>query len=859
MRAENRSRRHGRAKLVLLTIVSLALRCGASTLADSVVSIDTGSLSGTSGDLAFDFISGGSSLNSVTISGFSSDGTPGAVTPSGSVTGTLPGAVTLTTADFFNEYLTGFTFATTISFTVSQTENAPAAGGVPDEFSFYLLDSTGSNSLITTSDPTGADAVFALGSDQSQAVYRSPEVTTTVQTVATVPEPGTFGIWVFTLCGLILLRVRRRVGELRRLRRWAAAALAMCGVTAAMGQVNPADDIGPPFYQFQGGGALYYQPTLPIIIPAPQGAQGCVSYSDYPTFHEPAAASPPDRYPLTDCSDYSSSTDAADDMFQTQSLDVSTTVNGVQMTMAGLTHETADELHVYASANLYGVGPSNGGIADAAATYYQQNLLPIGAGITPGTPLTLTYDVKGAGIGAGTAVWIFVWSDGNEAENQWYPNSLTDVTGKMSVTIVLGPSGRYTILLEAFTLNENPNTQTYAYASWAYENEGFAVGQWKTVDAFDDPSSNTTVRGVTKTGEKAGVAAPDGGPTTGWSETPQGTFESLVAPGDNAGYTVAYGMNDSGTIVGAFQQKEGASSAYHGFLYKNSSYTTYDIAGAASTELLGINDAGDLVGNSTVSGQPEQGFLQLASGGAPIAFAIPNASLTSVDGVNSSHTVVGRWVDPNNVTHGFIQAVGGTPISFDFPGATGTYPYSITDAGTVSGYFIDTAGNFHGFVGPITGLRQYDLSGTLKTAATALNNEGVVAGTFQDSAGIEHGFTAQICDPDISSQFKIAGSGFLLNHATGEFTQQVTVTNISGKTVSGPLLVLFRNLPNGVMMDKGNQISGCVAPGAPFVTANLPGGKLGPGKTFTVTADFANYSKGGITYTPAVLQGSGIP
>src|SRR5690348_5894551 len=68
-------------------------------------SIDTSSLSGTSAQLAFDFIDGGPPPNTASVSGFATDGTLGAVSTVGGVVGTLPNTVTLTDSAFFNEYL----------------------------------------------------------------------------------------------------------------------------------------------------------------------------------------------------------------------------------------------------------------------------------------------------------------------------------------------------------------------------------------------------------------------------------------------------------------------------------------------------------------------------------------------------------------------------------------------------------------------------------------------------------------------------------------------------------------------------------------------------------------------------------
>ena len=57
---------------------------GASSLrADTIVTVDTSTLAGTSAQIAFDFIDGGPPSNTVTISGFTTDGTLGNPVPTG--------------------------------------------------------------------------------------------------------------------------------------------------------------------------------------------------------------------------------------------------------------------------------------------------------------------------------------------------------------------------------------------------------------------------------------------------------------------------------------------------------------------------------------------------------------------------------------------------------------------------------------------------------------------------------------------------------------------------------------------------------------------------------------------------------
>lgn len=159
------------------------------------VSVTTTPIKGAVGFLAFDFL-GGSPVenNTVTISGFSTDAVLGTLTPSGDATGTIsPGPGTLDDGQFFNEFLQAVTYGTTITFQLDLTTNA-AVSGIPDNFSFYLLDST--QAPFTTSDPTGADSMFSInvtGPALTPDVFTSSSATATVTAAGSgVPEPGAF-------------------------------------------------------------------------------------------------------------------------------------------------------------------------------------------------------------------------------------------------------------------------------------------------------------------------------------------------------------------------------------------------------------------------------------------------------------------------------------------------------------------------------------------------------------------------------------------------------------------------------------------------------------------------------------------
>ncbi len=180
----------------------------------------------------------------------------------------------------------------------------------------------------------------------------------------------------------------------------------------------------------------------------------------------------------------------------------------------------------------------------------------------------------------------------------------------------------------------------------------------------------------------------------------EGVLTTLDFPG--ASDTYAYGINESGTVVGYWDllDANGNLLAYHGFMWKDGAFTEVNFPGSGDTAVLGINARGDFVGvwDSGVSSPIGHGFVcprqrQCFSFDVPVA----GATVTQADEINAHGEITGVYLDVDGLEHAFLVA-GATFTSFDFPGATNTSAWGINSAGQIVGSYFAADGSRHGFL-----------------------------------------------------------------------------------------------------------------------------------------------------------------
>lgn len=232
---------------------------------------------------------------------------------------------------------------------------------------------------------------------------------------------------------------------------------------------------------------------------------------------------------------------------------------------------------------------------------------------------------------------------------------------------------------------------------------GYAQSNTYTFNSIDFPTaSSTSLFGINNSGQIVGTYSVDGVTTHGFLLS-NGQFTTIDAPIANVTGTFLSGINNSGVIVGTYVSGKDSGFVLTGGQFSSVSFPSascapvFCTAGAIlNTILRGVNDAGQIVGfyqsdrltplpPSPALGFAVHGFLLAAGNYVQLDF--PGASQTLTNGINNLGQIVG------NSSSGAFLFSGGTFSSLPFPGAT-----AINNVGTIIGNKFDSSLNSHAFV-----------------------------------------------------------------------------------------------------------------------------------------------------------------
>ena len=102
--------------------------------------------------------------------------------------------------------------------------------------------------------------------------------------------------------------------------------------------------------------------------------------------------------------------------------------------------------------------------------------------------------------------------------------------------------------------------------------------------------------GINKWGTIVGYYGPDMPSSNGFKRFSNGTTHILDFPGSVPGWTIPTGINDLGTVVGSY--RDITTNLHHGFIFHNGQWATLDYPHASDTQLVGITNTGQIIGNA---------------------------------------------------------------------------------------------------------------------------------------------------------------------------------------------------------------------------------------------------------------------
>ncbi len=108
---------------------------------------------------------------------------------------------------------------------------------------------------------------------------------------------------------------------------------------------------------------------------------------------------------------------------------------------------------------------------------------------------------------------------------------------------------------------------------------------------------------------------------------------------------------------------------------------------------------------------------------------------------------------------------------------------------------------------------------------------------------------ATVAPINVTKDLSVKAGGFVFNRTTRQFSQTLTITNISSTPLTGPLELVLLNLKNATLLNQSGTYQG-----NPYITI-LGSDSLGVGQSLTFTLIFADPTLATISYTPEFFMG----
>jgi len=200
-------------------------------------------------------------------------------------------------------------------------------------------------------------------------------------------------------------------------------------------------------------------------------------------------------------------------------------------------------------------------------------------------------------------------------------------------------------------------------------------------------------------------------------------------------HTRAMGINNAGQVMGEYLY----SGMWRGaFLWQDGVMTDLGSFGGGLTRVFGMNDAGAIVGVSTNALGKSRAFLWQAGAMTDLGELPGSEHCFAVD-VNERGQVLGYCYCTDGRTAGFLWNAG-TMVDLGSLGGSVTYPSALNELGQVAGSSTTASGSTRGFFWQNGSMTSVGTLGGDYSGAHGLNNRGQVIGLSVTATGAQRSY-----------------------------------------------------------------------------------------------------------------------
>lgn len=323
-------------------------------------------------------------------------------------------------------------------------------------------------------------------------------------------------------------------------------------------------------------------------------------------------------------------------------------------------------------------------------------------------------------------------------------------------------------------------------------------------------------------------------------------------------HSAAYALNNEGQVVGIAYTPRGDSLA---FLWDDGAMVDLNalVPAGSAWELVAayaINDRGQIAGFGYRRGFARAFLLTPsdAQAGADLSVSVSDAPDPVLPGGRLTYTVTIANNGPDPATG--VVATTNLPSGASFLSATASQgSCTLGPAGVACSVGSLAAG---ASATATIVIAAGGAAGETLTSVTSVTGTEGDPNPDNDRATAATLLTAA-CAADVTARLRVTRARPRLDPATGNTVQLVTLQNVSGAAIQGPVSLVLAGLSRNAALLNASGYSACVTPSGPYVDVP-PGddGQLAPGETREVLLQFLNRSRRRrITYRARVLAGPG--